>query len=149
MSIKLKLEGFDELLSQIEKAGGSIDNAAQECLKKSADIMHDTLKAEMQKSNVDGGLVERMPAPEIEKDGNRHTARVGYRKGEYDENNPSDGYKIVFLNFGTPHRTKHGKIEDGGKVKLGFIRRAKNKANPQIKRSQKETLDEILKGLKV
>ena len=147
MSIRLQLEGFDGLLSKIEKAGGSIDSVAKECLKKSADIMHDALTTEMQKSNVDSGLIERMPTPDIETNGNVHSARVGYKKGTYDENNPSDGYKIVFLNYGTPKRSKHGKIEDGGKVKLGFIGRAKSKARPQIKKAQQEAKNEIMKGL--
>lgn len=147
MSIKLNLNGFDDLLSEIEKAGGTIDDAAQKCLKKSADIMHDELKKQMTAANVDSGLINRMPPPEIEKEGNRHTARVGYKKGAYDPNNPSDGYKVVFLNYGTPHRSAHGKIEDGGKVKLGFIKRAKSKASSKIKKQQAVTLNEILEGL--
>lgn len=142
MSIKLQLDGFDGLFEQIKKAGGTVDGAAQKCLKKSADIMHDALKAEMQKSNVDSGLVNRMPSPEIEADGNRYTARVGYKKGTYDENNPSDGYKVVFANYGTPNRSKHGQ-----QPAKGFIQRAKKKARPQIKKAQQQTLDEIIKGL--
>ena len=142
MSIKLKLDGFDDLLSQIEKAGGTIDNAAKKCLQKSADIMHDELKRQMQAANVDSGLINRMPSPEIETDGNRHTARVGYKKGDYDENNPYDGYKVVFANYGTPRRSKHGKQPE-----KRFIEKAKKKASASIKRAQKETLDEILGGL--
>lgn len=148
MSIKLKLEGFDELLKQIEEAGGTIDNATKHCLQKSADIMHDELKTEMQKSNVDSGLINRMPPPELESEGNRHTARVGYKKGKYDADDPSDGYKVVFLNYGTPHRSKHGKIKDGGKVDLGFIKRAKKKASSKIKKAQKAMLEKIMGELK-
>ncbi len=146
MSIKLKLNGFDELFSQIEKAGGTIDKAAKQCLQTSAQIMHDELKKQMTAANVDSDLINRMPPPEIESEGNRHTARVGYKKGDYDPNDPSDGYKVVFLNYGTPKRSKHGKIEDGGKVKLGFIKRAKTKASKKIKQSQQETLEKILRG---
>jgi HK97 gp10 family phage protein len=142
MSIKLQLDGFDGLFEQIKKAGGTVDAAAQKCLKKSADIMQDALKSEMQKANVDGGLISRMPPPEVEANGNRQTARVGYKKGAYDENNPSDGYKVVFANYGTPHRSKHGK-----QPAKGFIERAKKKARPQIKKAQQETLNEIIKGL--
>lgn len=147
MSIKLKLDGFDELFSQIEKTGGTIDHAAKSCITQSAHIMHDELKTQMQAANVDSGLINRMPPPEIENEGNRYTARVGYKKGAYDENNPSDGYKVIFLNYGTPNRSAHGKIENGGKVKLGFIKRAKDKANKKIKKQQEETLKDILKGL--
>lgn len=142
MSIKLQLDGFDDLLKKIEKAGGSIDTAAESCLKKSASIMEDELKAQMNKANVDSGLINRMPAPSIEKEGNRITARVGYKKGAYNPRNPSDGYEVVFINYGTPRRSKHGKIKA-----RGFIAKAKRKARPQIKKQQETTLKEILRGL--
>ena len=143
MSIKLQLEGFDDLFEQIKKAGGTVDQAANSCLKQSAQIMQTELKSEMQKSNVDNGLINSMPPPEVEANGNRYTARVGYKKGSYDPNNPSDGYKVVFLNYGTPHRSKHGKV-----AARGFIQRAKKKARPKIKKAQEETLNKILGRLK-
>lgn len=143
MSIKIKLEGFDEMLAEIERAGGTIDGAAKQCLQKSAAIMHDELKAQMQKANVDSGLINSMPSPEIEAEGNRITARVGYKKGAYDPNNPSDGYKVVFANYGTPRRSEHGQ-----QPAKGFIKKAKKKARARIKKAQAETLDEILGGLK-
>lgn len=143
MSIKLKLDGFDDLIEQIEQAGGTIDRAAESCLKQSAQIMQSELKTQMQKSNVDGDLIDSMPPPEIEITGNRYVARVGYKKGAYDPNNPSDGYKVVFLNYGTPNRSKHGKI-----AARGFIQRAKKSASAPIKRAQKETLEKIIGRLK-
>lgn len=143
MSIKLKLDGFDDLLSQIEKAGGTIDGAAKQCLQKSANIMHDELKKQMTAANVDGDLIDRMPPPEIETEGNRHTARVGYKKGTYDPHNPSDGYKVVFANYGTPRRSEHGQ-----QPAKRFIEKAKKKASARIKKAQKQTLDEIIEGLK-
>lgn len=142
MSIKLKLEGFDNLFSQITKAGGTVDAAAKACLNKSARIMQSELKAQMQSAGVPGNLINRMPPPEVEAEGNRYTARVGYKKGAYDPRNPSDGYEIVFLNYGTPKRTMHGKVKA-----RGFIQKAKKKASPQIKRAQQETLNEIIRGL--
>lgn len=142
MSIKLKLEGFDDLLTKIEKAGGTIDGAAKQCLQTSADIMHDELKTQMKAANVDSGLINRMPSPEVEIEGNRYTARVGYKKGAFDPRNPSDGYKVVFANYGTPRRSKHGQ-----QPAKGFIQKAKKKANSKIKKSQKETLNKILGGL--
>ncbi len=142
MSIKLQLDGFDELFAKIQKAGGSIDAAAADCLKKSANIMEAELKAQMSKAGVDGGLINEMPAPTIENEGNRMTARVGYKKGAYNPRDPSTGYKVVFLNYGTPKRKKHGKVKA-----RGFIAKAKKKAKPQIKRQQETTLNEILRGL--
>lgn len=139
MSIKITLTGFDEMLADIEKAGGTIERAAESCLKQSAHIMQAELKSQMKSANVDSDLIKRMPPPEIEIEGNRYTARVGYRKGAYDPKNPSDGYKVVFANYGTPHRTKHGQ-----QPAKGFIQKSKKQAKRKIKKAQKETLNKIL-----
>lgn len=151
MSIKLKLDGFDELIKKIEKANGNVDEIVTDCMKKSADIMEAELKSQMQDANVSKKLIDKMPPPVIENDYGEITARVGYKKGAYDPNNPSVGYKVVFMNYGTPYRTKHGKIKDisegGKKLKLGFIARAHAKAKPKIKKQQKNALEESLKGL--
>lgn len=143
MSIKLKLDGFEDLLKQVEEAGGTVERATESCLKQSAHIMYKELKTQMQQSNVDSDLINSMPPPEIEVKGNKYIARVGYKKGAYDQSNPSDGYKVVFLNYGTPNRSKHGKVEA-----RGFIQRAKKKANAPIKKAQKETIEKILGRLK-
>lgn len=139
MSIKLKLTGFDDLLEKLQKVDGGIDRASEQCIKESAQIMQDELKSQMKKSGVDAELINRMPTPEIERDGNRTTARVGYKKGAYNPDNLSDGYKIVFLNYGTPKRRKHGKVDA-----RGFILKAKKKASTQIKNKQRETLKKII-----
>lgn len=135
----LQLKGFDDLLERIQKAGGSIDRAADSCLRQSANIMQKELTAQMQAAGVDGDLIGSMPPPTITIDGNRYSAAVGYKKGSYDPRNPSDGYKIVFLNYGTPRRTLHGKV-----AARGFIQAAKKKARPKIKKAQQQTLETIL-----
>lgn len=143
MPITLKLTGFEEMLSAIEKAGGSIDKAANQCMQKSAKLMDEELKAQMRSANVKSDLINRMPSPEVEKDGNRYTARVGFVKGEYNPTKPSDAYKAIFLNYGTPRRTKHGQVKA-----RHFIKNAKKKAKSKIENSQQQTLKEILGGLK-
>lgn len=143
MPITLKLTGFEEMLTAIEKAGGSIDKAANQCMQKSAKLMDEELKAQMRSANVKSDLINRMPSPEVEKDGNRYTARVGFVKGEYNPTKPSDAYKAIFLNYGTPRRTKHGQVKA-----RHFIENAKKKAKSKIENSQQQTLKEILGGLK-
>ena len=156
--IKLQPKGFDDLLEQIQKAGGDVNQAAEKCIRESAQIMHDELKAEAQSSGMDGGLVARMPQPEITVNGNRYTAKVGYKMDNYDPSNPSDGYKAAFWNFGTPNRqTSDDKQRvriNGSWVTLGrsrgaiaehgYIAKAKAAAAPKIKKAQKATLKEIL-----
>jgi hypothetical protein len=139
----LQLKGFDDLLEQTQKAGGSIDAAADSCLRQSANIMQTELKAQMQAAGVESGLINAMPPPQIEVKNNRYSAAVGYTKGNFDPRDPSDGYKVVFLNYGTPRRTMHGKV-----AARGFIQAAKKKARPKIKRAQQETFNKILGRLK-
>lgn len=142
MAIQLKIEGFENLLKDIEAAGGTMTSACDSAMRQSAQIMQSELKSQMQGAGVPSDLINRMPQPVIESEGNRVTARVGYKKGAYNPDNLSDGYKVVFLNYGTPYRKEHGKI-----VAKGFIQRAKSAANPKIKREQKKALKKILKRL--
>ena len=135
--IQLNIEGFDELLKKIEAAGGSINGAVDACMRQSAPVQQKELKAAMQRKKVSSALINRMPPPEIEWNGNVCTARVGYHKGAYDPKDLSDGYEAVFINYGTPRITPRN-----------FIKAAKNKARPQIKKLQKKMLNEILEGLK-
>lgn len=139
MSIKLRMTGFEDLLTQIEKAGGSINDATRDCMEKSAAIMQTELKSQMHAADVPEQLIDEMPNPKIEENGNRITAFVGYKKGGYDPKNLSNGYKIVFLNYGTPRRKKHGKV-----APRGFIQVAKKQATPQIRKAQRATLKKIL-----
>lgn len=139
MAIKLKLSGFDEMFELIKMVRGDVDKAAESCLKQSAYIMQSELKSQMKESGVDSDLIARMPQPEITRDGNSMIARVGYKKGAYNPDDLSDGYKVVFLNYGTPKRSKHGKIEA-----MGFIDRAQKKSRTKIKKAQKEALEKIL-----
>lgn len=143
MAIKLKLKGFDNLLNDIEAAGGNVDTACDSALRQSAQIMQSELKSQMQSAGVDSGLIEALPPFDIEKNGNRTSARVGYKKGAYNPEDPSDGYKVIFLNYGTPNRTKHGKVKA-----RGFIQLAKRRANPKIKKAQEQALNKILERLK-
>lgn len=142
MPINLKLEGFDDLLNQIEKASGNAQNAAMQATRESAGVVNETLKAQMSSAGVDGRLIAAMPPPSVENDFGKITAHVGYKKGAYDPKNPSDGYKVVFLNYGTPHRTKHGKVKA-----RGFIAKAKRAAKLKVKKVQEQALKDILKGL--
>lgn len=142
MSISLKLEGFNDMMRKIQKAEGNIKPATEKCLKVSANVIDAELKAQMTTANVPAHLVAEMPAPVIENDHGLITAKVGYRKGPYNPRNLTTGYKVLFLNYGTPNRKMHGKVKA-----RGFIQKAKRSAKPKIKKEQEAALKEILKGL--
>lgn len=141
--VSLNLDGFEAMLADIEKAGASVNKAAEKCIKASADIVDDEMKRQMRKAGVDSGLISRLPPAQIKSDGNRFEADTGYKKGAYDPHNLSDGYKAVFLNYGTPRRKSHGKERA-----RGFVQATKKSAARKVKKVQAATLEEILKGLK-
>lgn len=142
MAIHLKLEGFEELLREIETAGRSADSAAESAVKAGAYEM----QKELQNALIDvseSGLASRLPEPQIEKHGNVIKARVGFKSTPYDPQSPSDYFKAIFLNYGTPNRTKHGK-----ETARGFVKKAKRRARPRIEKAQKQALEKILQRLK-
>lgn len=143
MSIKLKIEGFEELLHEIEKAGGNINTACETAMRQSAEVMQAELKSQMGASGVPSDLINEMPAPTLKSEGDYYSAKVGYKKGVYEPDDLSTGYKVVFMNYGTPRRASHGKMR-----RLGFIQKAKSKAKPQIKKQQEQAFKKILEGLK-
>lgn len=143
MAIRLKLDGFDKLLKDIEQAEGNVDQATENALRQSAVTMQNELKSAMTQSGVARDLIGRMPSFEIEKEFGKITARVGYEKSEYNPRNLTDGYKAAFINYGTPRRSKHGQIKA-----RGYIAKAKRRAKPKLKAQQEEALNKILARLK-
>ena len=59
------------------------------------------------------------------------------KMGDYNPKELSDGYKVAFLNYGTPRISPRE-----------FISAAKKKAKPQIKKAQEEVLNKVLARLK-
>lgn len=142
MAIKLKLDGFDDLLKQIEEAAGSADRGAEAAVNASAQIMDNALREEL-KAVGENDLARRMPKPTVTKEGGSYSASVGFPSAQYNPRKPADYFKAIFLNYGTPNRTKHGK-----EAARGYIAKAKKKARPKIKKAQKEALEKVIERLK-
>lgn len=137
MSIKLKLDkGFDKFLESIQSAGGDIDKVVKDVVTQSANTIDADYRAAMKEKGVSDRLINDMPAPRITTNGNSTYAEVGYKKGSYDPKNPTDGYKAVFLNYGTPRVSPRN-----------FITEMKEKAYPKVKQQQQEALEKILGDL--
>lgn len=139
--INVTLTGFDELLSKIEKADGNIDEAVKKAVNAGASTAEQELRGQASASGVPGHLVGQV-GKEVKHYGNTYRVKVGWKLGEYNPRNLSDGFKVLFLNYGTPHRQLRGQI-----AARGFIARAKKKAKPKIKKAQEEALRSILSDL--
>ncbi len=137
--ISLKLDGFEEMLKDIEAAGGTINKAVDSTMKQSAQIVQSELKKQMQGASpkaVDSGLINRMSSS-VKWEGNVCTAEEGYKKGSYNPKKLDDGYKAVFINYGTPRIAPP----------RGFIGKAKKKAKQPVKKAQEQTFKKILERL--
>ena len=140
--------GFPELLEKIKEAQGNVEEAAWTAARKSASVMLQTLKEECDASGVPQSVSGAITANAVrDESGQRMAAEVGWRMGEYDPKNLSQGYKAVFLNYGTPRRATRSGYNRGYITGRGFIGRAKKKARPKIKKAQQEALESILKEL--
>lgn len=136
MSIKLKLTGFEDILENIKNAGADIDKVAKDVVEQSAETIDSDYRATMRSKGVSERLVNDMPAPRINQHGNTTIGEVGYSKGAYDPNNPSDGYLALFINYGTPRIAPRN-----------FIAEMKKASYPKVKKQQQEALNQVLRDL--
>lgn len=150
--IKLQVKGFEDMLAAVQRAGGDIDKAARDCMEKSVQILESNLIKEAQASGASTSEVFH----DVTASGNRVTAETGWRLGDYDSNNPSEGYKAMFTEFGTGKHSARGKGNDrhtaagynrGSTAPRPFMDQARKKSAKPIRAIQQETLQNIVKEL--
>lgn len=150
--IKLQVKGFDDMLAEIQRAGGNIDAAAINCMEKSVAILEDNLKKEAQASGAETTTVMHS----VTVNGNRIAAETGWQLGNYDSANPSEGYRAMFVEFGTGKSSARSKGKDrqtaaglnrGSTAPRPFMAKARKKSGKAIRDIQQETLQNIAKGL--
>lgn len=150
MSFKVKLQGFEELLENIDLADKDLERVCNSAMTQAAYTMHNELKSQMSKSGVPADLVGRMPAPKVYTKGNNTIALVGYET--HARRNKSgelyDNEKVAILNYGTGKRFTKSGANRGEITQYGFIQRAKRNANRRIKKQQSEVLAKCLERLK-
>lgn len=159
--IKLNLKGFEKMLEEIQAAGGNVESAAEEALTECAKVVETELHTACDAAGVPSSVSSEIGV-RTEKSGNRVSAKVGWKMGNYDPKNPSAGYKAVFRNYGTVRRQvkdtgEHATVggnwktlgtDRGAVAGTGFIAAARKASAPKVRKIQKQKLDEILKGLK-
>ena len=150
--MRLKVKGFDEMLERVQKAGGDIDRAARECMERSVEVLESNLIREAQASGADTSEVFH----EVTASGNRVSAETGWKLGGYDSDNPSEGYRAMFREFGTGKHSERGKGKDrktaaghnrGSTEPRPFMDRARKKSAKRVRAIQEETLQNIVKEL--
>lgn len=129
-SMKLDLGEFTGMLERIQKAGGSIERAAEKALSDSAKPFYDDLKAGIAKHRRTG-LTEKslLDQNNIQWEANRVTLKVGFDMSK-------GGLPAMFIEYGTPKMAPDP-----------FIQPAIKRNQPKAKKIQQQVLSEILEGL--
>lgn len=146
--VTLTLKGFDALLEQIQEANGSIKAATERALEAGAKLISDDIRAGATARKIPTG---NMITPKTEWNGNRASIKAGFELGSYDPRNPSDGYKALFIEYGSPadggnRTTKAGK--NRGRVNADpFIRPALTRNKKAVQAAQQKALEQILSDL--
>ncbi len=150
--MRLQLKGFDEMLGEIKRAGGDIDKAAQVCMEKSVQVLESNLIKAAEASGAETSTVFH----KVTSEGNRVAAETGWELGAYDSANPSEGYRAMFVEFGTGKHSERGKGKDretqagynrGSTAPRPFLDKARKKSVKAIRAVQQETLQDIVKEL--
>lgn len=122
--------GVSDLLKRIEAAGGKVDGAVMRAVDESLKIVGDDMQAFMVQHKHTGETMESFEIVPAKSDGNTVTGNAGY-------NTKKGGLPAIFLDVGTPKQKPH------------FFRYYAVENNRQrINEIQRETLEEILGGLK-
>lgn len=150
--MRLQLKGFDELLERVQRAGGELDTAARTCVEKSVRVLESNLKKEAEASGAPTSTLSHS----VTSSGNRISGETGWKLGDYNSTNPSEGYLAMFREFGTGKHSTRGKGSDrhtaagynrGSTMPRPFMAQARKKSVKPIRAIQQETLRDIVKEL--
>lgn len=150
--IKLQLKGFEDMLAAIQKASGDVDKAARTCMEKSVSVLEEYLIDEAAESGAETSEIFH----QVTQEGNRISGETGWKLGGYDSNNPSEGYRAMFVEFGTGKHSARGKGKDrttaaghnrGSTEPRPFMEQARKRAVKPVRTIQRETLQNIMREL--
>lgn len=125
----IEMHGVSELLKNIEKAGGSVDEAVKKAVDKSLEIVGADMQSFMSQHKDTGDTIASYEQVSAKISGGKVVGNAGYKVDE-------GGLPAIFLDVGTPKQRPH------------FYRYyAVENNRKKIEDIQRATLEEILGGL--
>ena len=99
----ITLDGFNDLMSNLDSLGGSIIDAVEKCLKSSQEHVAEKLQRDMRKHKRSGATGEAIVTNKpVKWQGTKASVSVGFDFPE--------GLASVFLMYGTPRHKKDTKL---------------------------------------
>lgn len=125
----IEMHGVSELLKNIEKAGGSVDEAVKKAVDKSLEIVGNDMQSFMAQHKQTGDTIASYEQVAAKADGGKVVGNAGYKVDD-------GGLPAIFLDVGTPKQRPY------------FYRYyAVENNRKKIEQIQRATLEEILGGL--
>lgn len=125
----IEMHGVSELLKNIEKAGGSVDEAVKKAVDKSLEIVGNDMQSFMAQHKQTGDTIASYEQVAAKADGGKVVGNAGYKVDD-------GGLPAIFLDVGTPKQRPY------------FYRYyAVENNRKKIEQIQRATLEEILGGV--
>lgn len=120
-TVKLKVDGIEEYLEKIKKAGGDIVETVKEAIGESAKPIHEDIRIWAEKHKMTGATLKGVSLDEVKVEGNDIYVDVGI-----DTTLSPLSWHAVFVEFGTPKQAADPGIRpafDNNKSKVKKIQK--------------------------
>lgn len=128
---------FDELIEKLVENGADVEHVAKRTIQKCAYHTRGIVNTEAQKHSKSGSLINAIDSNIYKTGAYSYCIDVGFSE----EKDQEGKLHAVFLNYGTPRRKEHGKIEATYVFRNAF-RRAKTKSKKVVTEEIKKLLGE-------
>lgn len=146
----LQISGFDEMIKKLESASTAAERIAKQTAQECGDILKAEIVDQAKSAGLPDNLVNQIQEDfEAERSGGKYRCTVGWPKESRGGGAAlTDSEKVIVANYGTPEERKTKAGASRGKMpKLNFIKKAKTKAKPKIKRRIEQGFAELNKEL--
>ena len=93
--LTIQFDGFKDMMERIDKLGGSIQEATEEALEATADIVYPKMQQAIKAHHRTGDTEKSLYKSDVVWVGNKAHIKCGFK---WDKG----GYVAIFLNYGTP-----------------------------------------------
>lgn len=145
----LQINGFDEMIKKLESTSKAAERIGKKTAQECGEILKSEIVSEASSAGLPAHLVNQIKEDfDAEQASGKFRYLVGWHKEEHKSGEPlTDSEKIIVKNYGTPERVTLSGASRGKMPKLNFLKRAKTKAKPKIKKRIESGFAELNKEL--